>query len=88
MLATDQVVITNSAISALNLVFTTLAGADPPELGDSVFADFNGDRAVNLFDFFLFADAFGGADPKFDLTGDGKVNLSDFFLFADAFGST
>ena len=50
--------------------------------------DFNGDGKVNLFDFFLFADAFGGTDPAFDLSSDGKVNLFDFFLFADAFGST
>ena len=50
--------------------------------------DFNGDGKVDLFDFFLFADAFGGTDPEFDLTDDGIVNLFDFFLFADAFGST
>ena len=50
--------------------------------------DFNGDGKVDLFDFFLFADAFGGTDPAFDPTGDGKVNLFDFFLFADAFGSS
>jgi len=50
--------------------------------------DFNGDATVNLADFFLFADAFGGTDPAFDLTNDGAVNLADFFLFADAFGSS
>ena len=50
--------------------------------------DFDGDGRVDLFDFFLFADAFGGTDPEFDLTDDGIVNLFDFFLFADAFGST
>ena len=33
--------------------------------------DFNGDGRVDLSDFFLFADAFGGTDPEFDLTGDG-----------------
>ena len=43
---------------------------------------------MNLADFFLFADAFGGTDPAFDLTNDGAVNLADFFLFADAFGSS
>jgi hypothetical protein len=50
--------------------------------------DFDGDGKVGLFDFFLFADAFGGTDLDFDLTGDGKVNLFDFFLFADAYGSS
>ena len=49
--------------------------------------DFNGDGRVNLYDFFMFADAFGGTDPEFDLTGDGRVNLSDFFVFTDAFGT-
>jgi hypothetical protein len=50
--------------------------------------DFDGDGKVSLFDFFLFADAFGGTDPAFDLSSDGKVDLFDFFLFADAFNST
>ena len=50
--------------------------------------DFNGDGKVDLFDFFLFAEAFGGTDPEFDLSGDGKVDLFDFFLFAAAFGSS
>ena len=50
--------------------------------------DFNGDGKVDLFDFFLFAAAFGGTDPEFDLSGDGKVDLFDFFLFAAAFGSS
>ncbi len=49
--------------------------------------DFDDNGKVDLFDFFLFADAFGGTDPEFDLSGDGKVNLFDFFLFADAFGN-
>ncbi|MFP6643357.1 MAG: T9SS type A sorting domain-containing protein, partial [Candidatus Latescibacterota bacterium] len=49
--------------------------------------DFNGDGRVGLSDFFVFADAFGGTDPEFDLTGDGRVNLSDFFVFTDAFGT-
>jgi hypothetical protein len=50
--------------------------------------DFDDNGKVDLFDFFLFADAFGGTDPEFDLTDDGKVDLFDFFVFADAFGST
>ena len=49
-------------------------------------ADFDGDGTVDLSDFFLFADAFGGTDPRFDLDGSGTVDLSDFFLFADYFG--
>jgi hypothetical protein len=48
--------------------------------------DFNGDDAVDFADFFLFADAFGGSDPRFDLDDSGRVDFADFFLFADAFG--
>ena len=46
-------------------------------------ADFDGDGKTDFFDFFLFADAFGGTDPRFDLDGSGTVDFSDFFLFAD-----
>ncbi len=48
--------------------------------------DFDGSAGVNLDDFFLFADAFGTQDTRFDLNGDGSVNFPDFFLFADFFG--
>ena len=49
-------------------------------------ADFDGDGEVGFDDFFLFADAFGGSDDRFDLNGNGAVDLADFFLFADHFG--
>ena len=49
-------------------------------------ADFDGDGAVGFSDFFLFADAFGGSDPRFDLDGSGAVDFGDFFLLADHFG--
>ena len=48
--------------------------------------DFNGDGVTGLSDFFLFADAFGGSDPRFDLNGNGAVDFADFFLLADRFG--
>ena len=53
----------------------------PPLTGDF---DMNG--RVDFDDFFLFADAFGGTDPRFDLNGNGRVDFDDFFLFADNFG--
>ena len=49
--------------------------------------DFNGDGRTDFIDFFLFADAFGGTDPRFDLDGNGRVDFADFFRFVDAFGS-
>ena len=51
--------------------------------GISTKADFNRDGAVDLSDFFLFVDAFGNADPLFDLDDDGRVDLDDFFLFLE-----
>ena len=67
----------------------TLVGfveAPPPVVGD-----FDGDRDVDLEDFFLFADRFGqavsGADAVFDLDGDEHVDLVDFFLFAEQYGT-
>ena len=49
--------------------------------------DFNGDSRTDFVDFFLFADAYGGTDAKFDLDGNGTVDFADFFKFVDAFGS-
>ena len=48
--------------------------------------DFDGDGEIGFEDFFLFAEAFGGTDPRFDLDGSGEVDLADFFLFAESFG--
>ena len=49
-------------------------------------ADFDGSGRVDLRDFFLFADAFGGSLSRYDLNSDGRVDLLDFFIFADSFG--
>ena len=49
--------------------------------------DFNDDGKTDFVDFFLFADAYGGTDAKFDLDGNGTVDFADFFKFVDAFGS-
>ena len=64
-------------VSGLNpQTFTATAEATP---------DFDGDGDTGFSDFFLFADAFGGSDPRFDLDGDGSVGFQDFFLLADHF---
>ena len=59
------------------VTFTATARATP---------DFDGDGVTDFSDFFLFAEAFGGTDPRFDLDGDGVVDFTDFFLFAENFG--
>ena len=51
-------------------------------------ADFNRDGEVGFSDFFLFADAFGSDDLRYDLDGSGTVDFGDFFLFADSFGNS
>ena len=59
------------------VTFTANAKASP---------DFDGDGEVGFSDFFLFAEAFGGYDPRFDLDGSGFVYFADFLLFAEHFG--
>ncbi len=59
------------------MLFTATAEATP---------DFDGDGEVGFDDFFLFAEAFGGSDPRFDLDASGSVDFADFFLFAENFG--
>ena len=59
------------------VAFTATAKANP---------DFDGDGEVGLADFFLFAESFGGTDPRFDLDASGSVDFADFFLFAESFG--
>ena len=59
------------------VTFTASAKATP---------DFDDDGEVGFADFFLFAEAFGGSDPRFDLDGSGAVDFADFFLFAEHFG--
>ena len=69
-------------------VTVSVAGLDPVTFTATAEAtpDFDGDGETGFSDFFLFADAFGGSDPRFDLDGSGSVDFGDFFLFADHFG--
>ena len=71
-----------------NTVVATVAGLDPVTFTATAEAtpDFDGDGETGFSDFFLFADAFGGSDPRFDLDGSGSVDFADFFLLADHFG--
>ena len=71
-----------------NTVEVTVAGLEPLTFTATAEAtpDFNGDGVTDFSDFFLFAEAFGGSDPRFDLDGSGSVDFADFFLFAESFG--
>ena len=70
--------IVRASISGLQPVtFTATAKATP---------DFDGNGVTDVSDFFLFVEAFGGSDPRFDLDASGSVDFADFFLFAEHFG--
>ena len=71
-----------------NTVIANVPGLDPVTFTATAEAtpDFDGDGVTGFSDFFLFAEAFGGSDPRFDLDGNGTVDFDDFFLFAEAFG--
>ena len=51
------------------------------------FGDGDGDRDVDFDDFFLFTDAVGGDDRRFDFDESGRVDFTDFFHFVDVFGT-
>ena len=71
-----------------NTVVASVAGLEPVTFtaGAAATPDFDLDGEVGFPDFFLFAEAFGGSDPRFDLDASGTVDLDDFFLFAEHFG--
>jgi hypothetical protein len=68
------------------------AGAEADENGNGVpdsceacYADFNGDGALDSFDYLAFVNSFNGAVPKADCTADGELDLFDFLCFVNAF---
>ena len=74
--------------------YTLVKSADLPleviseETSQQTATDFNGDGQTDFADFFLFIDAFGGTDSRFDLDGSGTVDFVDFFQFIDAFNQS
>ena len=83
-----EVTVALSGSGQVGPVCKTALNAD----GDTLVGFLDDDDDVDLFDFFLFADAFGteegetGHDPCADFNEDDTINLFDFFLFADSFG--
>ena len=68
-------------------VSLTGSGLPPRDIQVAVSdTDFDGDGRIDFDDFFMFAEAFGGTDPVFDLDKSGLVDFDDFFIFADDFG--
>lgn len=55
----------------------------------SLFGDINGDRTVNLMDFYQFRASFAGAyNAAFDYNANGVIDISDFAAFRTRFGRT
>ena len=71
-----------------NTVAAAVAGLEPVTFtaGATATPDFDLDGEIGFNDFFLFAQAFGGSDPRFDLNASGTVDFADFYLFAEHFG--
>ena len=68
-------------------VVATVADLEPVTFTATAKAplDFDGDGETGFSDLYLFAEHFGGSDPRFDLDGSGTVDFADFFLFAEHF---
>ena len=71
-------------VEAIRSAVETALVALPDDQPGAISPDFDG--RVGLNDFFMFADAFGGTDPLFDLDLNGRVEFEDFFIFSDHFG--
>ncbi|MFK7737687.1 MAG: Ig-like domain-containing protein, partial [Pirellulaceae bacterium] len=91
----------NYTLTTLSSALTDSAGnhLDGDEDGESggdatdeffrLFGDGNGDRRVNIIDFFGFRRAIRGEyNAAYDFDGDGRVNIIDFFRFRSRFGKS
>ena len=80
--------LTLGRIPGTNTVVAAVAGLEPVTFtaGATATPDFDLDGEIGFKDFFLFAEAFGGSDPRFDLNASGTVDFADFYLFAEHFG--
>lgn len=68
-----------------NRVIQTTATLVKGRVGGLLAEDFDGSGMVDFADFFLFAEGFGGHDPRYDLDGSGTVDFADFFRFVEKF---
>ena len=53
--------------------------------GDSCYADFNNDGALNILDYVAFQNAFTAGDPRADCNGCGCLDILQFLCFHDMF---
>ncbi len=80
--------ITDTAGNVLDGDGDGTAGGNATDDFFRLFGDVNGDRTVNVIDFFQFRNAFGGSgnfNAAFDSNGDGVINILDFFQFSSRF---
>ena len=80
--------------TAIALCITLLLASPFLDAQETNPADFNGDGAVDFYDFLLFVQGFGKSadqadfNAKLDLDSNGAVDFYDFLLFGNAFGSS
>jgi hypothetical protein len=75
---------TNAGIIIIDNIRVVMGDDD----GNNSWGDFNGDGVVDIADYTVWADNFGGAGPAGDGNGDGVVDIADYTVWADNFGST
>lgn len=79
----------DSAGNALDGNADGLSGDNAIDTFFRFYGDINGDRKVNVLDFFQFRNAFrGNYMAAFDFDGDGNINIFDYFQFRDRFGKS
>jgi hypothetical protein len=61
-------------------------GSDAVRLVYTVKADFDGNLALDIFDVFMFLDAFESKNPDADMNSDGVIDVFDVFVLLNSFG--
>jgi hypothetical protein len=57
------------------------------DVSGGCYADCDGSKVLDLFDFLCFVNLFNTADPSADCDGDGALDLFDFLCFTNAFNA-
>lgn len=85
-LDTDQDGVGDACDNCLLMANPDQRDNDADGYGNRCDADYDNSGFVNLIDYSMFKQAFGGNDPNVDMNGDGIVNLIDYSMFKQSFG--
>lgn len=73
-------------IAPIGLAYRLHHDVDAIQLVLTVQADFDGNLALDIFDIFLFLEAFNAEDPIADMNSDGIFDVFDVFVLLNSFG--